>query len=313
MQEKTRQSDGNAIIGMDIDYTTFANDVIGVVASGTAVQIKKVVRSEILPYSIPVMSQNVKLPFNITNINLKSNVFSGITLANLNMTNYDDGKIMKAMIVDLELEDIFQNVSIIPNLIFIFKSSETETEYVKISLEDVNLDFIDKAYVTVKKILVKGERKATDIDTASASKNMEMTNEELGRIRKIKGEDVANEFQVNENEWICYCGAHNEKTNNICYRCKRTLNELQRNAVYVQPNNISAGNILSQIENMVNAREICEYIERLEMPELDLLVEELHVLAKTERLYGNMKTSAVKKVTDFFTNNKSNQFDDVSK
>lgn len=32
---------GNAIIGVEFDYITFANNMIGVVASGTAVQIKK--------------------------------------------------------------------------------------------------------------------------------------------------------------------------------------------------------------------------------------------------------------------------------
>lgn len=141
------------------------------------------------------------------------------------------------------------------------------------------------------------------ISTSSVEKNTEMTREELDKIRKIKGEDAANEFTVNDNEWICYCGAHNEKTNGICCRCGRTLNELQRKAIFVQPDSISAGNILSQIETMVNAREICEYIERLGMPELDLLVEELQVLVKTERLYGSMKNSAIKKVTDFLTDN----------
>ena len=38
---KSAQKGGNAIIGVDFDYITFANNMVGVVANGTSVVIKK--------------------------------------------------------------------------------------------------------------------------------------------------------------------------------------------------------------------------------------------------------------------------------
>lgn len=40
---KSVQEGGNAIIGIDCDYITFANNMIGVVANGTSVVIEKIV------------------------------------------------------------------------------------------------------------------------------------------------------------------------------------------------------------------------------------------------------------------------------
>jgi len=39
---KSAQKGGNAIIGVDFDYITFANNMVGVVANGTSVVIKKI-------------------------------------------------------------------------------------------------------------------------------------------------------------------------------------------------------------------------------------------------------------------------------
>lgn len=39
--EKSASLGGNAIIGVDFDYITFSNDMIGVIANGTSVLIEK--------------------------------------------------------------------------------------------------------------------------------------------------------------------------------------------------------------------------------------------------------------------------------
>ena len=40
--KKSVQSGGNAIIGIDFDYITFSNNMIGVVANGTSVEIEPI-------------------------------------------------------------------------------------------------------------------------------------------------------------------------------------------------------------------------------------------------------------------------------
>jgi uncharacterized protein YbjQ (UPF0145 family) len=38
---QVQRTGGNAIIGLDVDYTTFSSDIMGVIVSGTAVKITK--------------------------------------------------------------------------------------------------------------------------------------------------------------------------------------------------------------------------------------------------------------------------------
>ena len=41
LERQVREIGANAIIGLDIDYTTFSADIMGVIANGTAVKIVK--------------------------------------------------------------------------------------------------------------------------------------------------------------------------------------------------------------------------------------------------------------------------------
>lgn len=44
--KKSAQNSGNAIIGIDFDYITFSNNMIGVVANGISVVVEKIEQGE---------------------------------------------------------------------------------------------------------------------------------------------------------------------------------------------------------------------------------------------------------------------------
>ena len=68
--EQAKSVNGNAIIGLDIDYTTFSADIMGVIASGTVVKIQKVNSPENSKL-IPIKATNKNLPFRATSISVK--------------------------------------------------------------------------------------------------------------------------------------------------------------------------------------------------------------------------------------------------
>ncbi len=66
LYSNVKNAGGNAIIGLDIDYTTFSSDIMGVIANGTAVKIERVDtigKHEGLGSSLPITQTNIFLPF----------------------------------------------------------------------------------------------------------------------------------------------------------------------------------------------------------------------------------------------------------
>lgn len=59
---------------------------------------------------------------------------------------------------------------------------------------------------------------------------------------------------------------------------------------------IDYAKFLYEIDNLKNAKEIYDYLISLNLPELTELINEIQKLATSERLYGNMKDSALAKI-----------------
>lgn len=64
LMTRVENAGGNAIIGLDIDYTTFSADIMGVIANGTAVKITKNVNAPLTkPKTFPIRATNPGMPF----------------------------------------------------------------------------------------------------------------------------------------------------------------------------------------------------------------------------------------------------------
>lgn len=122
--KKVEETGANAIIGLDIDYTTFSSDIMGVITSGTAVKIE------------PIMFPQTQL--NVTNYNpdLK---FRPVSLSILSSEKHhalclvlsgESVNTITAVLSDISLITIFEDEIMFKNLAFTnFSSIEGENEY----------------------------------------------------------------------------------------------------------------------------------------------------------------------------------------
>ena len=126
LSEKAKKCGGNAIIGLDIDYTTFSNDVIGVIVSGTIVKIEKR-NTQCFDYVFPSLAYNENLPFNICVIKFNQSLITGSLISEIRVKNYIPGRKVVALIADIEVEEIFGNRNVIKNVGFVGDKYDVES------------------------------------------------------------------------------------------------------------------------------------------------------------------------------------------
>jgi uncharacterized protein YbjQ (UPF0145 family) len=302
LKERAEKLDGNGIIGIDIDYTTFGNDVIGVIVSGTVVVIHKRTE-EIEKYLIPVFSYDSSLSFNVYDIVIKKHSYTDSINGYLRIKNYHDEDTMAAIIVDIQIEDILGNLVVMSDIIFaVFPQNDNgfcDTECSELSIVKASLNLMRKAYVIIKKIILNDGDKVVEIDEFKNIKNTTMTCSDLKKIREIRGDDVVTGFLVKEDKWLCYCGAYNNKDVDKCDRCGREIDEFQQHVLESHgSDSVSLTTILECVDLKQNAKEIYEYINEIGNPKFEKMVDDLKKIAGMERMYGNMKSSALKKIKD---------------
>ena len=298
LKSQTASVGGNAIIGIDIDYTTFGADIIGVIANGTAVKIKKSEeKTNYIPYTIPSMVRNEMLPVNICNVNLKYNPVDEITLGSISIKKYRKECNITAMMVDIYFENVFKETKVVNDVVFAFRDDGDlfTSEVVKMPVKEYRVDLICKANVVIKKIIING--KTIEVDTNNSIQVPGIGVNEIKQIRKLHGEDVVIKFSTMENKWICYCGAANKKEAEICYRCGRKMNAVQKALAQNNGNlKTDVADLIHTLKELKSAKEIREYLIQSQDPEFVEVINILDDVVKTEKLYGNMRDDALKKV-----------------
>lgn len=294
LKKQARELGGSGIIGIDIDYTTFASDVLGIVASGTAVRLDY---EEKLVDSIPICSYNEKLSFNISNIYFKQSFLNESIFISLQMKNYFDDSKITALIVDIEFEDIFHEKQEVKDLVFVVDRMEKNgfysTKFTKVSLKEMRKDLLQKSYVVVKKVIYNNSNKVENIAVDDVKSNTDISVDMLKSIRKVHGQDVVVDAETFTGYWQCYCGATNSNNNDNCYRCKREKPILS--------GEVSAEEFLYILFGMNTAQEIYEYLIKLNLPEFKGVFKDMEEVVRKEKLYGNMKDEALKVAESVFS------------
>lgn len=308
LKNQAEKLGGNAIIGIDIDYTTFGSDIMGVIASGTVVVTEKIVQvNGLIEYTIPSFSYTENLPFNIYDIKAEYNSSNDNVKSCLELKIYKPGYHISAIMADLELENIFKQKFLLSDIIFKFEEINNEdgwltSEQAKLNLEDYRIDLIEKSWVIINKIVINGM--IYDIDSNSTIKVSDLSLDEMNKLRKINGKDAIRKPQILENKWGCCCGAFNDKQELLeCKRCGRKINPKQKQTILLNEINSQEAKLnLDLIENLKSAKEIFEYIgnciDDKNTGYLDL-AEQLEKIVGMERLYGNMRAEAINKVEEY--------------
>ena len=218
---KTYNAD--AIIGLDIDYTTFTSDLIGVIAGGTLVKLKKhhdnlVVSQEFINHAYyketPIRIINSKLLGDNSNKQVSLSLYGHSYLK-------DD---LKLLDVSAEIEKLFGNKVVADSLfgieIFIDDNNNIRS--------NIALDFPIEFIPIVNKIDIKISRYVVggQVHVVGESPvNMTLNDEQIKSLQKTYGFDAVQAFVKNESIWNCVCGNSSIDIGKACERCSRVSGE----------------------------------------------------------------------------------------
>lgn len=301
--EKAKSNGGNAIIGLDIDYTTFTNDVIAVIVGGTIVTIEgKMPEKEIK--RICNMEYNTSVPLRILDSIIIHKINLDRMFISLYGKNYSDSEI-KGLEVKIKIETIFNDIMEIPDIAFadisINEEKEIFTEYNSLKLESDIFKIIKSISVQISKYITgKGEIiKVVEKD----DETIDITQEQLKDIRKLYGNDAVNRAYKNDSGWVCYCGMKNDSNGHICQLCKREV-EIEALSPVFKDGYIDAFCLYDHIDyinSLKNAKEIYDYLEKLNCIDTyfnAIVLPEIKKYISSERMYGSMKNSVISKLKE---------------
>lgn len=291
LSEYAFQIGGNAIIGVDIDYTIFSRDVIAVIANGTVVTIEQIdpdICKAPKKQNRLLYISNYNLTTPIRMVSLCIECVEQQVQVSLNFINYKNINI-DAIKIELTMESIFGDV--IDTIIldannFKIKDKSYATSLFYIDISPAIAQNIHYAYVKILKYfsddciyIVNDESFAYKID-----KN----------LKEQFGDDAVSVYDENIDCWICPCGNNNmvdETYCSLCGRDKTTLGE--RNDLEVIIEKLKVFNTVMEIQKQVDITNIFE-----NSPYEFQIMKKLNESVLIERMYGNQYNSFIKFLTD---------------
>lgn len=187
---------GNAIIGLDIDYTTFSSDVMGVIANGTAVKIVKINDPSNTKDVIP------KKEFAIDQTNLITPFRSAMLIMDnpnsvaLDISITEPGKLSGVM-ADIRITSIFNDIYEFTDLPFYgfenYSFRHSLSKNIELNIPNNLLPVIKSIDLIVKKYILN--------DSIIEVKNSELNSQSIMEIEDTKTSSMSTEdllFAVEE-------------------------------------------------------------------------------------------------------------------
>ena len=295
LQKRAQECGGNAVIGVDVDFTIFSADIIGVIANGTAVKIEPIQSAQKQSLADEIWKQQIP----VVNYDLSLNFRPGCVLAaekdhklcvKLLLKSYGSVA-LQALQVRMSFYTRFEEWTdeTILNFGQFQKNSdlwESEEKYVDVPAD--LLSVIAAARVGVVKYVINdcvSIPKGEDTDSQCST-------DQLYELKEYWGIDAVETYQTEPDRWICVCGKVNSHTSKFCALCGRKQAGDSDVMSYEQ--------MLEKASALESAREIFEFCSKEGILPTTIagreLLEQLEKTADAERAYGNMKRSALVKI-----------------
>ncbi len=306
MLDQAMEQGANAILGVDIDFVTFAKDIMGVIANGTSVKIQKLeddhkkepllpgVKENIIVY--PVVNYYETLVIRPTNLSFNLETRK----AKVSFWTYQDAD-LTAVNVDLLAHTLFGTTYEYSDINFSACRrngviTETEEVYLEIPLNELKV--IQSFTVRIKHYIVLGKVHTPD----KGYKVTDMTVEQLLEFRKAYGEDAVNDFSEDPFCWTCMCGRNNENEETECCLCGRIRGQYRG---VINPKLMDLSSLLDDLKELSSCDEIMRYLldyqTKNHMDFSEELLAEVQKMTRMERAYGNMKDSMVTVLEKYFS------------
>ncbi len=282
-----RDRGANAVIGVDVDYITL-NEVLGVVAMGTAVRIKaeNLDTGANYSYSFPVGSFSLNEKLRPCFVNVQSAQQENESFLSVVFHNYSDLPVGEIS-VDVEMKNEQNETMYFPGLQFRnLRTADRRIESEPVAIPTKEEDFTSICLCSVRVLRYKaGDAWA---EGAGDSQATTLTIEQLTDHKSIFGQDAVVVREAADNRWRCVCGALNGE-GELCSLCGRTVE-----ATYAV-NNLEQ--IMAAFEQEERAKGIYErllsYEDSIAPQVFAELSKELKRITMNERMYGNSKADAL--------------------
>ena len=161
LQSQVLNAGGNAIIGLDIDYISFSSDIMGVVASGTAVKLGDVFISQedVAAQRYPISSTNSGLSFRSSSLYMNAQTNDSFTLS-LEIFHLEECPV-SALMADILFTDAFQREVLLKDIVFTNFKEKNKKYMISDSItQHFSADYLkllSSIQVTVKKYIQNDE------------------------------------------------------------------------------------------------------------------------------------------------------------
>ncbi len=283
MEYNAKRLGANAIIGVQVNYVVFSEDIVGVNASGTAVHIIKCFDDTELEDSsiidIPVINyyKDYFIPYNLQ--------YDAVQQRLQVELNVKESKKVQAINADIIFKTIFGTDYIYKDVNFTEFSGEDTyciSESVPMKIPQNQMKIIQSAIIQINYCLLENECITLGENYLVSTIDIK----KLVKLRQNNGNDVVADYEQLQSSWLCLCGESNESAYNKCSNCGR-----ERGVYGIQ----GYDEFMAKLETFDCVKDMYGFsVEDANISEV--IVTMLKKYADLERLYGNMKNECMQEL-----------------
>lgn len=295
LKKVAERKGADAVIGIELNYTQFANYSVGTIASGTAVKLKKlesdthIITQEL--YVSNYYNRLVPRPVKVVLSGSNKDVRISTWFFNYNM---DD---IKAVRADVELTNLYEEKLLLKNLDFVFEKGNVsliESNDIECKLPAKDILLIKDAKVTISKYVTsRGVYACNDLPI-----NVTMPLHRLVALKEKRGIDAVEKYKTDGMIWTCNCGYVNEAGAETCVVCARKQEDIKGSSKF-NPDEMIAK--MQTKEYVIELKDVLmEYIKEIDSAYRMELLEIMESGLQYEKTRGNMKDTVIEKVEKVF-------------
>ena len=285
----------DAVVGVQLNYTQFANNSVGTVVSGTAVKLKKIeCEKHVISKELFVSNYYNRLVPRPVKVVLSS--VDGDVKIQTHFYNYNKDDI-KAIRADVELTNLYEEKLLLKNLDFVFEKGnvtliESNDIECKLPAKDILL-IKDSKVIISKYVTSRGVFACNDQPI-----NVDMPLHRLAALKDKRGIDAVAKYITDGMIWTCNCGYVNEAGSEECLVCGRKQEDLKSTSKFNADEMISK---MQTKELVIEIKDVLmEYIKDIDSEYRMELLEIMESGMQYEKTRGNMKDTVIEKVEKVF-------------
>lgn len=301
MEEEAKKKGANAVIGITLRYneltSSLTNNTIGIIATGTAVQVKEKESRGYQGIHQDLYVTNYYTKMLLRPVQVQIQADKHMTRISPVFMNYRNEEI-RAIRADVELTTYYDEKVILRDMDFTFEKNNVsvlEADWVECDIKEKEVKLIKDAKVIVRKYVTS--RKVVTCEELPIS--TELSYRRLESLKKKRGIDAVVKYQSNGMIWTCVCGCINKVSDAECDICGRKEADIKNDLGFNYEEMLEK---LAAQENVTAMKDIVikEYIKNIDPEARMELLQTLESALQYEKTRGDMKEVVIEKIQNIF-------------